>query len=205
MTSLALQRRAPIQARARATVSAILEALAIELKKRPLEEVTTNRIADVAGVNIASLYQYFSCKEAIFDALSERQIETYRVALESAFEACASRPLDEGITLLLDAHVTTLARDAELHKVLLPVLMNGDGSEAYGKTRAAMVARLEGYLASRAHEVGPDDLAAAAQTCVECVEAVTFAALFRAGARLAIDPALQQLPRLARRYLLSAS
>jgi AcrR family transcriptional regulator len=58
-------RKAPKQGRSRQTVRAIREACGIVLRREGPDALTTQRIADVAGVNIASLYQYFPNKEAV--------------------------------------------------------------------------------------------------------------------------------------------
>jgi len=58
-------RKTPRQDRSRATFEALLDATADILVRHGYAKLTTNRIADRAGVNIASLYQYFPGKEAI--------------------------------------------------------------------------------------------------------------------------------------------
>jgi AcrR family transcriptional regulator len=66
-------RRIPRQARGIATVDAIIEAAAALIEQVGHEALTTNLIAKAADVNIASLYQYFSSKQAVIAALYERQ------------------------------------------------------------------------------------------------------------------------------------
>ncbi|ERP91859.1 TetR family regulatory protein [Alcanivorax sp. MD8A] len=66
-------RRQPKQRRSREMVDRILEAAAATLVERGLEYTTTNHIADQAGVNIASLYHYFTNKEEIVAAVLEWQ------------------------------------------------------------------------------------------------------------------------------------
>lgn len=58
-------RKAPRQTRARQTVDFILDAAAYILAERGLDGFTTNHIAERAGVNISSLYQYFPNKLVI--------------------------------------------------------------------------------------------------------------------------------------------
>jgi len=72
--SLELRKR-PTRARARATVDRILDAAAALLDEIGFEALTTVRIADRAGVNIASLYSYFPNKYAVLSALSDRMAE----------------------------------------------------------------------------------------------------------------------------------
>lgn len=61
------------QTRAKATEEAIVEAVARFLEEVGLEPLTTNKIAERAGVSIGSLYQYFPNKEAILVALIRRE------------------------------------------------------------------------------------------------------------------------------------
>src|SRR5260370_7955640 len=67
-------RRRPKQRRARQTVEAVLDAVIRLLKRGGSDAITTNRIAEVAGVSIGSLYQYFPDKPAIFTPLHQRHI-----------------------------------------------------------------------------------------------------------------------------------
>jgi len=67
-----LFRRAPTQERSRALVERILEATLTELNRSGARSLTTNRIAERAGIDIASLYRYFGSKEAILVEITER-------------------------------------------------------------------------------------------------------------------------------------
>ena len=58
-------RKRPKQERARFSVAAIEQACLKILEDEGPRRLTTNRIAEVAGVNIASLYQYFPNKDAV--------------------------------------------------------------------------------------------------------------------------------------------
>ncbi len=77
-------KKQPRQARARATFDAIVEASAQILSAEGYTAVTTNRIAEVAGVSIGSLYEYFPNKQAIVATLLSR------VMTEIAEEVSAS-------------------------------------------------------------------------------------------------------------------
>src|SRR5215469_14299219 len=74
-------KKTPRQDRSRATVEAVLEATADILIRHGSAKLTTNRIAERAGVNIASLYQYFPGKEAIVAELRRRHGTGQRTAL----------------------------------------------------------------------------------------------------------------------------
>ena len=66
-------RRTPLQARGQATFERILDATARLLEEVGTEGISTNLIAKAAGVNVATLYQYFPNKQAVLLALFQRQ------------------------------------------------------------------------------------------------------------------------------------
>lgn len=68
-------RKNPRQARAAATIEAIIEAAAQVLRKEGEEALTTAKIAERAGVSIGSIYQYFPNKDAILLALIRKERE----------------------------------------------------------------------------------------------------------------------------------
>lgn len=66
-------RKQPSQARAVATVDAMLESAARILVKHGYGTASTNAIAEHAGVSIGTLYEYFPGKEAIYAELRRRE------------------------------------------------------------------------------------------------------------------------------------
>lgn len=69
-------RKKPRQARAEATMEAIVEAAAQILERDGEEAATTARIAERAGVSIGTLYQYFADRDAVLAALIRRDRQT---------------------------------------------------------------------------------------------------------------------------------
>ena len=66
-------RKIPLQNRSKATVSAVLEAGARLFLSIGYEKSSTNKIAELAGVSVGSLYEYFPGKEAIFAEIRRRE------------------------------------------------------------------------------------------------------------------------------------
>ncbi len=66
-------RRQPTQERALQTIEAIFGATAQIVENDGEAALTTNRVAQVAGVSIGTLYQYFPSKEAVLLAMVERE------------------------------------------------------------------------------------------------------------------------------------
>src|SRR5262249_26768949 len=77
------RRKLPKQDRSRATVDAILEASVRVFLEDGFTAATTSRIAELAGVSIGSFYQYFSNKEALIQALGEREMRRMQSLLSS--------------------------------------------------------------------------------------------------------------------------
>ena len=72
-TAAVLPRRQPRQARSRQTVERLLDAADQLLSEQGLLAFNTNAVAAEAGIDIASLYQYFPSKEAIIYSLLEQR------------------------------------------------------------------------------------------------------------------------------------
>ena len=75
-------RKTPRQKRSQAMVEIILEAAARVLAAESLAGFNTNRVAEVAGVSIGSLYQYFPNKSSLVSAL----IDYAQTELSESFE-----------------------------------------------------------------------------------------------------------------------
>ena len=111
-------RRPPQQRRSRQTVEAVLGAVPLVLKRHGAAAVTTNRIAEVAGVSIGSLYQYFPDKRTIFTALQERHVERVGRVLERSVADPTSSSLDEFAADLVAELADLHAAEAELHRLV---------------------------------------------------------------------------------------
>lgn len=74
-------RNAPVGRKGKGTADRIIDATADVLEARGYEALTTNHIAEAAGVNIATLYKYFANKQAILVALNERMSRRWTEAL----------------------------------------------------------------------------------------------------------------------------
>jgi len=111
-------RREPKQQRSRQTVEAVLEAVPRVLRRHGAEAVTTNRVAEVAGVSIGSLYQYFPDKQAIFMALHDRHVDGVRHVIERTMTDCTSASLEEFTRELVERLANVHSEDAELHEIV---------------------------------------------------------------------------------------
>ncbi len=112
------KRKAPTQARARGTVDAILQAAAYILTRHGTLGFTTNKIAERAGVNIASLYQYFPSKEAVLVELARRHAAEQRRRTLDILDDTRGQTLPKVARRIVTAMVAAHAVDPALHRVL---------------------------------------------------------------------------------------
>jgi len=75
-------RRVPSQARSEQTIQIIFEATAQVLNEFGEAALTTNRIAQRAGVSVGTLYQYFDSKESIVLGMLTREREQVMATLD---------------------------------------------------------------------------------------------------------------------------
>jgi len=124
-------RRIPKQARARVTVEAVLDAVVRILKREGARAVTTNRIAEVEGVSIGSVYQYFPDKTAIYAALHDRHVREMSRRIDAALVDHANDSLEGLVRALVTAMVDAHASDPELHELLTSEIPNRGGARAF--------------------------------------------------------------------------
>ena len=82
-------RKTPTQARSQASVDAILEATSQILQDGAGRSLTTNAIAQRAGVSIGTLYQYFPDKNAILIALARKELSIVGAAVQDGLAKAA--------------------------------------------------------------------------------------------------------------------
>src|SRR5262245_42867563 len=111
-------RKVATQERSRATVDALVEATARILVKEGYDKASTNRIAEVAGVSVGSLYQYFPSKEALVAAVVGRHqlkiVQTVRGELAEVL----LQPVEKAVRKLVAVAVEAHRVDPKLHRVL---------------------------------------------------------------------------------------
>lgn len=198
-------RRKPQQRRAQQTVEAILDAVTRILKREGLDRVTTNRIAEVAGVSIGSVYQYFPDKRAIFVALHERHVEQIDRLVESKMLEHAASPLEMLMRAMIEAMVDAHVPDPELYELLLnQVPHRAEGTRDFA-VRLHGAFRLA--IGARAHELAPKrrrDLDTIVFVVIHMVEALSHGAALRRPAHLTLTAAKKEAVRAVMAYLRTA-
>jgi len=199
-TKAAPVRRQPRQRRAMETVDAVLDAVVRVLKKRGVDGVTTNRIAEAAGVSIGSVYQYFPDKRAIFTALHDRHVDAIRRLIDDRLVAYAAAPLDEFVRALVEALIDAHATDPELYELMATTVPHGvEGARALDvRLRAAFKLALTSRAWARR---GGRDLDRMLFVLPNMVEALSHGAAYRRPPGLSLAAAKEEAVRAVLAYL----
>ncbi len=88
-------KKEPKQPRARQTVTRIIDATAELVRELGVDGITTNKVAERANVNIASLYQYFPNKQALISALLQRYLNEITQVLNQVLVQLGDASVEE--------------------------------------------------------------------------------------------------------------
>lgn len=167
----ARMRKEPRQAPSRATVETIIEAGARVLAEEGWAGFTTNRVADVVGVSIGSLYQYFPDKLSLTEAIRRRHFDAELLVIRRSGDE--RKPFLELVEDLVGGMIEAHSVHPALHRVLLDEAPGTEGSRS--APDAFMSEYLDHYEAivvrfqSNSEDVGSDIVAKVLSSAVEGV------------------------------------
>lgn len=110
-------KKKPSQERSRDTVEVILQATELLLNERGYDALTTNGIARRAGVNIATLYQYFPNKQTVFAELVRRHAAKTRAVALEVFARKRSQGFEATIRAIVEAGIAAHRVAPRLHRI----------------------------------------------------------------------------------------
>ncbi|MGH0035253.1 MAG: TetR family transcriptional regulator [Myxococcota bacterium] len=163
-------RRKAKQERARHTVQALLDGAARVLGERGYGGADTNRIAEAAGVSVGTLYEYFSDKEAVYDALIEREVG-FLVASIRSQELDPQAPIEEVLVRVLGVAMTALRGGPDFVRSLEQV-PGAVFRRRLARARSEVIGFVRGLLEAHRSELRVDDLDLAAFVAVNAAEGI---------------------------------
>jgi AcrR family transcriptional regulator len=165
-------RKAPRQQRSQAMVELILKAAARVLSRESLAGFNTNRVAEVAGVSVGSLYQYFPNKAALVTALIGKTHADFAAALDRLMRVSNGATLADTLDAVAELAIAQQYADPLFAAALdheerrLPL---ENQLQEFGARMLGMVATL---LARHADELPPDLPRSAAADCMTITRAL---------------------------------
>jgi AcrR family transcriptional regulator len=193
-------RREPRRKLGQNIVDAILESATQLLSRDGYAALSTNRIAELAGVSIGSLYQYFPGKQAVIAALARRleyrALEIFAKTLDNLAEQPVGKIAHSLIVDLAGERLGALA----VRRELLCEVPRSWTEEASREVDGLVSEGLAQHLASRA-DVRPGNHRIMALIITHAVEAVLETAVLRHPDLLRDPEFLRELAELPARYL----
>ncbi len=124
-------RRTPKQHRSRFTCEAIFGAVAQILETKGEGALTTNAIAERAGISVGSLYQYFPNKEAILIEMARE--ETARFAETVGEVSAKTSDPDHAARMAIRAHIGAFEGRPATRRAAVKAMIDAEGAAALGK------------------------------------------------------------------------
>lgn len=137
------ERRTPRQSRAEGTVDAILEAAFQLLEAGGADRLTTNHIAERAGVSIGTLYQYFAGKQDILAALANRRAAAVR---DTIARTVIERPGAGSVRTIIRALMSGFEGSPATRQVLMDALFQRGGEGVLADHHLAFLAAIAGKV-----------------------------------------------------------
>jgi len=134
-----IARRIPRQDRALEKVGLMLEAALRILDKHDIAGLTTNRVAEVAGVSIGTVYQYFNDKSELLDALAEREVKALTESILAALTGPAPTEPGGRMRAVVRAALQAYGGRTGVHRLLVNHLLARSGSTPLPGMREAIV------------------------------------------------------------------
>ncbi|HET8704768.1 MAG TPA: TetR/AcrR family transcriptional regulator [Pseudomonadales bacterium] len=170
--SNATPRKKPLQQRARNTVQKLLQATAELIEANGVDALTTNHIAERAGVNIASLYQYFPNKEALLAALLENYFQEISKTLNDVLVAQADLPIADSTRIWCVAALAYFRERPQLVQMILKFQHHPNELPSAKLFEYRLIEAMRRFLAPRRNQLVVPDLELAIQVAYTACAAV---------------------------------
>jgi AcrR family transcriptional regulator len=197
-------RKSASQQRSRATVEALVEATARILVREGFDRASTNRIAELAGVSVGSLYQYFPSKEALVAAVIDRHQHDIMRKIRRELSEILDQPLEKALRRLVALAVKAHRVDPKLHRVLAEQIPRVGKLEDVGTFNREYYTLFRTYLERHRGALAVDNLELASFVCVTSIEALTHNAVLHNSKMLAdgtMEVLIDEGARLVTKYL----
>lgn len=195
-------RKQPSQSRSRATVETILDGCTRVLDQEGIQAATTSRIAEASGVSVGSLYQYFENRDAILNALQDREfLRTFEMIQTHLLREKFETPRDLARTVV--SSLLKLYRSAPgLHRVLALEGLRVTPTERVQAFDHRIVETLRAFFESTIFPIRRANKHAAAFVLYQSVRATMLAKILEEPPGIGDDVLVEELTDLVVSYLI---
>ena len=138
-------RKRPRQQRSRHMNEVILEAAVRVLRRQGATGFTTTRVAEIAGISVGSLYQYYPNKASLLFQVHEQENEKTWGEIAAILEEVETPPRARAVRAI-DRFFETEAAEAELRRALQDAAVLYRDSPEFGAHMANVVERVRRFI-----------------------------------------------------------
>jgi len=195
------KRKEPSQERAQETVRIILLGASEVLEARGLKGATMARIAERAGVSVGSVYQYFSTKSELLDAVVAFRLDAIEHAMIGVITAAEDGHFLDTLDDAIAAVVAHLIEDIALLHIIAAELYGGDAMPLIDNIGSRVRTHLTQVLSRELPDHDPEELGRCARVLIGAHIGILLT-VFRDDPSLLLDPSLhREMATLTRRYV----
>lgn len=167
-------RKDPKQSRSRHTVEAIFGAVTHILSREGVSSLTTNKIAEVAGVSVGSLYQYFKNKESIYEGILLKIIDQNLTRLEATIAGASAEDVKirRIIELIIRGQFDSFQKMDRVSTVLLSYAPKVLPVSHFQKVDERLITFLSAQIEKHGLKIKPDNKEVALFVCAQAVRGV---------------------------------
>ena len=204
-------RRAPVQLRSQQTVQRVLDAASMLLQRVSLEEITTTRIAEEAGLSIGALYRFFPDKQSIIDAIAVRHVEQFKAEVEPKLlkllvrEVASLKKIDPAVVLdaVVDGYVVYLDAHPDFRTISFGRHISPATKEREASPQIGLPGLLKKFIVRRLGMADSSELDLRLRVVSEAGERL-IAYAYEQQTRENRDQIIAEMKRMLARYLFSA-
>lgn len=194
-------RKLPKQERSQATVIAILIATTRILTEEGYDKFNTNRVAELAGVSVGSLYQYFPNKESLLYALGEHHANEMAQLAQQYLEGLGDRSILEVLQQIIKAVLAAYAVNPKLYRILHQQVPRSE--EIRRQDDARLEQMLYAFLVPRRDQLRPQNLDITVFIISRTIKSLLYDAIVDRPDLLKNGELEQELMRMLSSYLVS--
>lgn len=150
--------RKPQQGRSKATVEAIIEAGFVCVARYGIAGTTTRHIAEVAGISVGSLYEYFENKERVYDAMTRRLVGEVTELIERQTPEFVRLDIHGAIVTLVSAFGELLGRNDDRYLKVTQQAVQSGRTDRIEPVRKALMELVMKYLMNHPEYLGVRDI-----------------------------------------------
>ena len=138
--------RKPRQTRSKVTVDTIIEAGFIAVATNGTSGTTTRHIADIAGVSVGSVYEYFKNKEEIYDAMAKSFVKEVLDMVKELTPIIVEMELEPLFEMIFYTFRDLLTRDNDRYLICLRYATELKYERYIGQIEMALMEVLMKYM-----------------------------------------------------------